>query len=272
MRRAGFQPGGAEVGRAGSRRGRARAKEGVSLAAPPVSRRNVFLWLLTAASGATDALSFLALGQTFTAVITGNLVFLGVAVAHGSLLSVVEKVIVVPAYALGIAVATGVLRLPAPGGHRLWPRGVTRALAAEATVAAIASVLWFAGRGAPHGALALGIIFLFATAMGMQSGAAQGFGVPGLSTTYFTGTLTYIVRALVHGESWRGVGTQAWAMVAMVAGAAVGAGVMAVRPAAAVAIPLALIAAVAGLGERLTVASVGDSAGGAVQGPAEDRP
>src|SRR4029077_11727293 len=41
------------------------------------------------------------------------------------------------------------------------------------------------------------LIFLFATAMGIQSAAVRRLGVPGIATTYITGTLTSLMVDLL---------------------------------------------------------------------------
>ena len=49
-----------------------------------VSVRNGLLNALTISSGAVDAVSFLALGKVFTAFMTGNFAFLGMAIASAT--------------------------------------------------------------------------------------------------------------------------------------------------------------------------------------------
>jgi Protein of unknown function (DUF1275) len=44
--------------------------------------RNIAAMVLAAASGATDAIGYLAMGHVFTSAMTGNLVLLGISIAH----------------------------------------------------------------------------------------------------------------------------------------------------------------------------------------------
>src|SRR5690606_6876660 len=74
-----------------------------------------------------------------------------------------------------------------------WTRQVTAVLAAEAVLLAAIAALW-----QPLGAIAL--IGLAAAAMGMQSTAAQQVAVPGVTTTFITGTLTRVFTRLVKGD------------------------------------------------------------------------
>jgi uncharacterized membrane protein YoaK (UPF0700 family) len=48
----------------------------------PIRVRNGAAMFLAAASGATDAIGYLALGNVFTSSMTGNLALLGIALAH----------------------------------------------------------------------------------------------------------------------------------------------------------------------------------------------
>lgn len=44
--------------------------------------RNIAAMVLAAASGATDAIGYLTMGHVFTSAMTGNLVLLGISIAH----------------------------------------------------------------------------------------------------------------------------------------------------------------------------------------------
>ncbi|MCL8206643.1 MAG: DUF1275 domain-containing protein [Actinomycetia bacterium] len=215
----------------------------------------VALVLLAAASGATDALSFLGLGQTFTAVVTGNLVLLGVAVAQGSLARVLRNVVVVPVYASGLAAASLILRhLEAAEGEPrrevAWPRAVTWVFVAEVASELGLAAGWWMARGQPSASGMLPLIVLSALSMGLQSGAVQRLGVSGLSTTYFTGTLTYIVTRLVAGDRRPVLGVQGISIAAMVSGALLAAVLVGRVPLATGFLPLALVGTAAGIGAR----------------------
>src|SRR5436189_5338386 len=109
-----------------------------------VTVRNRLLDALTVSSGAVDAVSFLALGKVFTAFVTGNVAFLGMAIASstGSAIYGVAPpritwvLAALAGLAGGIYLATKIdrsSRQPAPhkGEHpsgSVWPQGTTAGL------------------------------------------------------------------------------------------------------------------------------------------------
>src|SRR3954469_3732533 len=111
------------------------------LITPAESHATVRNWLLdalTISSGAIDAISFLALGKVFTAFMTGNIAFLGMALAGSPIAPRFTWVLASMAgFACGVYIATRIVRLStkaaATGGEQkpgaVWPKGTTRALA-----------------------------------------------------------------------------------------------------------------------------------------------
>src|SRR4030095_15197186 len=105
-----------------------------------VAVRNNLLNALTISSGAVDAISFLALGKVFTAFMTGNFAFLGMAIASATGSTtygvVAPRVISVLAAmagcAVGVFLATKIVRQHAPKDERatgiVWPERTTSAL------------------------------------------------------------------------------------------------------------------------------------------------
>jgi len=144
------------------------------------------LVLLAGAAGCVDAASFLGLQEVFTANQTGNTVLLGIALGRGEWEAVARSGMALGLFCAGVMAAALVLRGSAQG----WTRRVTGVLAAEAVVLAAIAALW-----EPLGTMAL--IGLAATAMGLQSAAAQQVAVPGVTTTFVTGTLTRVFTRLV---------------------------------------------------------------------------
>src|ERR1700683_353035 len=86
--------------------------------------RDGLLNALTVASGAIDAISFVALGKVFSAFMTGNIAFLGLRVAGtpgapGAVALLSSTV----AFALGVFLSTQIVK--SSGGAGIWPRRVT---------------------------------------------------------------------------------------------------------------------------------------------------
>src|SRR2546428_8866641 len=102
------------------------------------------LLVLTAATGLIDAVSYLALGHVFTANMTGNVVFLGFAVAGAPGLSIPRSAVSLGAFLAG-AVAGGRLAARLRGGPQ--HRRVATALGAGAGLLLCAAPAAAVGRG-----------------------------------------------------------------------------------------------------------------------------
>src|SRR6266702_1293591 len=64
-------------------------------------RRDLLLVALTFAAGSVDAVALLRL-DVFTAVMTGNIVLLGLAVGHGAFGNVLRSIVALVAYGVGV--------------------------------------------------------------------------------------------------------------------------------------------------------------------------
>jgi uncharacterized membrane protein YoaK (UPF0700 family) len=197
------------------------------------------LYTLTLVTGLVDAVSFLALGHVFVANMTGNVVFLGFALAGSPDFSVAASLGAIAAFLVG-ALAGGRLAAREPD-HR--GRLIAQALVAEAAAVAAALAASLLDLDATtyifHGAL----LALLAAGMGLQNATARRLGVPDLTTTVLTLTLTGLASDswLAHGESPR-PGRRVAATLTMLAGACVGAFlVIRVGVPAALALALAIL-------------------------------
>ncbi len=144
------------------------------------------LLLLTVVTGVVDAVSYIALGHVFVANMTGNVVFLGFALAGASGLSAPASLAALGAFLLG-AVAGG--RLAARyEGHR--GRHLANATALSVIVLLLA-VVAASIIGHPVSKTArYALIVPLAIAMGLQNATARRLAVPDLTTTVLTQTLT----------------------------------------------------------------------------------
>ncbi|HXM58247.1 MAG TPA: YoaK family protein [Candidatus Dormibacteraeota bacterium] len=198
--------------------------------------RDVLLVALTAAAGWTDALSYAALGHVFTANMTGNLVLLGLALARVEATTVERSAAALAGFAAG-ALAGSVIARRGPASA--WPPRVTAALGVEAALLVAFAALWLAG-GPPDGLIALA-----ALGMGVQSSAVRRLDVPGVATTFVTGTITALMAGLAALRATGGPWRHAAVVAALVAGAGVGALLWSRWPEAAGLGPAGLVAAVA---------------------------
>jgi len=176
-----------------------------------VAMRNRLLDALTVSSGAVDAVSFLALGKVFTAFVTGNVAFLGMAIAsttgpaiYGVAPPRVMWVLAsLAGFAGGIYLATKIVR---PSRHEseqpngvVWPNRTTLALGLSLMAHLCFVLIWFATTARPGDNVIPVLLAAWALAMGMQSAAVRNLNVGGIFTTAATATFIFLFGALANG-------------------------------------------------------------------------
>src|SRR5215204_3642576 len=150
----------------------------------PEKVRNAMVVLLSVAAGCVDAVSYLGLGHIFTANMTGNTVLLGLSLGQADWQAALRSGVALAGFIVGVAVGT-VIASGDRERRAVWPITVTVTLAVElAVLAAFALGFYLVGEAAYT------LIVLAALAMGLQSTAVRRLGIPGVATTYITGTLT----------------------------------------------------------------------------------
>jgi uncharacterized membrane protein YoaK (UPF0700 family) len=206
-----------------------------------VPMRDLLVVVLTLTTGAVDATSFLALGNVFGSVITGNMVLLGVAAGSGHLALAVHSGVALAGYMAGVALGAPIARHQDSGG-RTWPPSVTITLLAELGVLVAFTVGWELAGAAPRGGAQLALVVVLAAAMGLQAAAVRRLGQ--MSTTYLTSTLTGLVAGLVTGSKPDGMQRSLGVLAAIIAGAIVASVLVKTAPAwvpAMVLLPLGLV-------------------------------
>ena len=100
-------------------------------------------------------------------------------------------------YLAGVFVGSLPKATPEANSLGLWPRRVTRVLYVECALLLFTAAieLWLGGH-VPRLALRVLLIGSAAFALGLQSAAMQVLQMPGIMTTYLTGTWTTLVREL----------------------------------------------------------------------------
>lgn len=165
----------------------------------PQEGLRVRVGLLCIVSGSLDAISFLAFGEAFASVMTGNVVFVGLAAGNREGWLALSCGTAILGYVIGVAIGSRVVdRRPGVDGM-LWPVGVTFALAVELVVIVGASVVWCVVGGEASDGAKLGFLACASVAMGIQGAAVRGIRAS-ISTTYMTGALTALVHAMTRGE------------------------------------------------------------------------
>ena len=152
----------------------------------------VAMAVLTVTAGAVDAISFLALGQVFTALATGNLLFLAFALGGQGSVPVERPAIALAAFIVGVITGSALIR--ALGQHRWFPT----ALGVESALVAVAGLvaLGVAGIGATNVPHPL-VIILVALAMGLRSAAALRAAIPGMPTQMIQGSLVAVIDTFI---------------------------------------------------------------------------
>lgn len=151
---------------------------------------------LSLASGCTDVLTFLKLGEVFTSAMTGNTALLGIAIGKGQMLAASRSLTALFGFMIGAALAATIYNLAQRGGTAA--AGLRRLLFVELICLSGCTMLWSlngnAAEIAPKSLYA--IISLSALSMGIQGIAAQRISASGISTIVFTSALIRIVSSL----------------------------------------------------------------------------
>ena len=182
---------------------------------------------MTFVTGIVDAASFLALGHVFTANMTGNIVFLGLALGGATGLSAPRSLLALVAFLLGALV-----------GGRWAPQGTAKGwivpvIVAEAGFLAAAAAVSAGVRGPIK---IYGVIAATGLAMGLRNAVVRRIAIPDMTTTVLTLTVTGIAAdsSLAGGNNprWQ---RRSGAVVAMLLGAAAGAAMVQRSPTPALA-------------------------------------
>lgn len=187
-----------------------------------IRSRNILVFLMTFTAGATDAVGFLALGEAFTSVMTGNIVLFGISVADRDGDMARHIVTAIICYVIGCVLGTRLAGTPEPD-QPVWPRHVTRALTVELAIFVAGAILWWSTGSAPHGPTQLALLGADALALGIQGSGVLRFGDSGLSTTYMTGKLTKVVAWIASGGHVRHVARNVGILASLLIGAVVSA-------------------------------------------------
>jgi uncharacterized membrane protein YoaK (UPF0700 family) len=209
---------------------------------------------LTVVTGLVDAVSFLGLGHVFVANMTGNVVFLGFALAGAEGLSALASIVSLVAFLTG-ALAGGRfgVRFAVHRGRLL-----ASTMAVQAVLFAGALGTTVEGHDKVGTAVQYTLIVLLGLAMGLQNAVARRLGVPDLTTTVLTLTLTGLAAdsGAARGAAPR-PGRRILSVLAMFLGALAGAVLLKIGLSLVLAVALTLLATGAAVLWRLSVPGAG---------------
>ncbi|ARE79305.1 hypothetical protein B6R96_31180 [Streptomyces sp. Sge12] len=183
--------------------------------------------VLTGVTGMVEAASLLALGPAFTAMQTGNVLFLAFGAAGAGKLETLAPGVSLAAFAVGVVAGSHLESVSEIRGRRWFVIG----LLAEAGLILIAAGIGWGlapqyGSPAPRHLVATAVLAL---AMGLRNTTIMRANVPGVPTTLVTRSMTAFIGASAMGrENTYGFGTAGWklrglSILAMFAGGFLGA-------------------------------------------------
>jgi uncharacterized membrane protein YoaK (UPF0700 family) len=180
-----------------------------------------WLLLLTAVSGLVDSASYLKLGHVFVANMTGNIVFVGFALAGASGLSPISTTVAVMAFFGGSVAAGRLARRVAVAGPQLLRAGTALQLAILLSVV----LVWVLGSPTSNDLPRYLVVILLAAAMGVQSVMTSRLAIPGFNSTVVLTTMLSTLAAESRLAGGAG-GHNRWRMMAilsMLSGGLIGA-------------------------------------------------
>ena len=204
----------------------------------------LLLYLFTAVTGLVDAVSYIALGHVFTANMTGNVVFLGFALAGVPGVSALGCLTALAGFFIGALIGGRLATTLAQLSGNRW-RMI--AFGSEALFLLGATLMSIGPISVPFDPTRLyAVIVLTALAMGLRNATVRKIAQPDLTTT----VLTLTVTGLAADSSFAGGGNPRWqrrvmSILFMFAGAAVGALLM--RHSLALPLAIATVSAFCGV-------------------------
>ncbi len=156
--------------------------------------QHVSLALLAAAAGTLDVLGYLRLGPVLMSAMTGNGALLGLAIGQHQFAAALHSLAAFGGFIVGVACGTLLLN----GADEGWSPRVTVVVAIEAVLLGAFALLWLTSGDPRPEVIIYALVLLASGGMGLQSAAVRQLRIPGVTTTFFTGTLTSVVTSVVR--------------------------------------------------------------------------
>jgi uncharacterized membrane protein YoaK (UPF0700 family) len=164
------------------------------------------LLLLSVTTGFVDAITILGLGRVFTANMTGNVVFLGFALAGAPGFNKMPYLAAIASFVVGAAAAGRFKLLYRETASRLWLLHASMLEASLLWIAAVVALRFDITAQEPRAAL-FGILGLTGFAMGFRNGIIRQLKIPDMTTTVLTLTITGLAAESRLGDgsnsNWR---------------------------------------------------------------------
>lgn len=190
---------------------------------PVVHHYTIGLLVLTASTGAIDAVSYLSLDRVFTGNMTGNVLFIGFALMGVGGIPLLNNALALLGFVAGSILGGRIVGQSPPKGLPVSSRWV---LGGGAVIIVTLAVYWIVVHELSHPAL-LVLTTLLAIIMGAQVAAVKPVGNTDVTTVVVTSTLANLSReSRLAGGTGKGWWQRLAAVVAMGVGAAIGAGII----------------------------------------------
>jgi uncharacterized membrane protein YoaK (UPF0700 family) len=212
------------------------------------------LLVLTLLTGLVDAVSILRMGQVFVANMTGNVVFVGFGIAGAAGFSIRASLTSLAGFVVGAGVSGSMPASWSSDRTQLLRTAVVIELTLTLPVMVMAGAAGVS-RGRP---ITYVMLALLGAAMGVQNATVRRLGVPDLTTTVITMTLTGLFADL-RKRGWRDPATSSrvLSLLFLFVGAVVGGTlVLEVSPTAALTFGVVLLALVGGVAQCATTRRV----------------
>jgi len=151
--------------------------------------------LFTWAAGSVDAIAYMA-AHVFTANMTGNAVLMGISIGQGKSGAIVNSLVALVVFIGGIVLGAVLAGESDDKAKALI--AVRREIVVESLVLVLFAATFLLPLPRDHKTIILLLIIFSALAMGLQSAAVKRLHLPGIATTYITGTITSLFTGLVH--------------------------------------------------------------------------
>lgn len=155
----------------------------------------IMLVLLACVAGSVDVMSYYRLGNVFTANMTGNTILLGLSIGQGNVASSLQRIAALAGFFSGALVGAYIIENTQKG----WSHYITFSVSIETIIIFALVLIWLKeGVVTNHWVLYISII-LAGISMGIQSATIRHLNIPGIVTTFLTGTITSIGMSIVKG-------------------------------------------------------------------------
>ena len=156
---------------------------------------DLMLILLACVASSVDVMSYYRLGNVFTANMTGNTILLGLAIGQGKVASSLHSLAALVGFLTGAVIGAYIIENSRKG----WSYYVTLSISLETIIVFVLVIFWFEENIITNNFVLYISIILAAIGMGIQSATIRHLNIPGVVTTFLTGTLTTIGVGVVNG-------------------------------------------------------------------------